>query len=123
MQVKAIVLILLMVLSACQPSRTAKTYPSPDGRSKLVIQASDRGGCCSVNYEGTLYMGDDSKQVFTGKGGARISARWTSPDRVVISANEIDSYELKAFSYRPSVNKPDGSPDGVRVVLLDTNAI
>ena len=116
---RAIALFLLLILSACQPHRTVKAYPSPDGRSKLVIQVSDKGGCCSVSYVGTLYVGDDSSQVFTGKGGARIAARWSSPDKVLILADEIDSYELKAFSYRPAVNKPDGSPDGIRVVLLD----
>lgn len=116
---RAITLLLLIILSACQSHRTTKTYPSPDGRSKLVIQISDGGGCCSVNYVGTLYMGDDGKEVFNGRGGPRIAAQWISPDKVLILADEIDSYELKAFSYRPAVNKPDGSPDGVRVVVLD----
>lgn len=120
---RARLLIFLITLSACHPNKTVTSYPSPDGRSKLVIQQSDRGACCSVNYVGTLYIGDHSSQVFKGRGGARISARWSNPDKVFISAEEIDSYELKAFIYRPSVNKPDGSPDGVRVVLLDEKGI
>jgi hypothetical protein len=104
----------LFPLFACSSARLEhKEYKSPDGKNSIIITSSDRGACCSTNFEAILNKSTDDKKLFSGSGSGKFYAKWTDSDSAVIYVEHIHEYSLVSRFLKTPPTKKDGSENSL----------